>query len=118
MLDDGKKYGADYKEKSPPPLPHGENCQCRLEDMIFQSREWFQAKNTDIANFQTDLGELEKNKFRYYKYQLITDHNEADEAIKLEYRELANYISINPEFKRHIADHLKKYHVASLISTS
>ncbi|MBU2515040.1 hypothetical protein KJ966_27285 [bacterium] len=103
LLDEGKIYGEDFKEKTPPDLPHNEHCQCRLEISINRSRDWFSEKKKVMEDcINSDLGELSRTEYRYYKYALLAHHKEADEQTRKEYKELQENISISDEFKERV----------------
>ncbi len=108
LLDDGKSFGEDYKEKEPPKLPHSDDCQCELVNVNYRSEDWFNVKSKDTTFRQTDLGELEKKDFRFYKYMLIANHKDADEHIKNEYLELAEFISVSEDFKSQVLQQIQK----------
>ncbi len=106
LLDDGKTFGDDYKLKEPPQLPHTENCQCQLQPVVHRSEEWFATKRGTADYELTDLGRLDKNEYRYYKYWLIAHHADADESTRREYWDLADIISVSADFKERVNRHL------------
>ncbi len=105
LLDEGKSFGEDFKEKTPPGLPHNENCRCELVPTLHRSHDWFNQKNKPVETFQTDLGELTRNEYRYYKYSLIIHHPDADEELRADYRELAEGITVSADIKEMLRLH-------------
>ncbi len=99
LLDEGKAFGEDFKEKEPPGIPHNEKCKCELVSTLHRSHDWFNEKNKPAETFQTDLGELTRNEYRYYKFSLIIHHPEASEELRADYRELAEGISVDDKIK-------------------
>lgn len=108
LLDEGKSYGEDFKEKAPPELPHNENCKCELLPTLHRSHDWFNEKKKPVETFETDLGELTRNEYRYYKFSLIIHHPEADEELRADYVELAEGISVSENIKDMIRSHFTK----------
>ncbi len=103
LLDEGKVFGEDFKDKTPPDLPHNEHCQCRMEVSVNRSRDWFSEKKKAVEeSVNSDLGELSRNEYRYYKYALLAQHKEADEQTRAEYAELADHVSISEGFKERV----------------
>lgn len=107
LLDEGRSFGEDFKDKTPPELPHNERCRCELVQVSHRSHDWFNDKNALQEQFDTDLGSLERKEFRYYKYMLISMHPDADETTRSDYQELARGISISPGFEETVVQHLK-----------
>jgi hypothetical protein len=106
IFDEGKLFGDDFKEKTPPSLPHSENCKCKLVSTLHRSHDWFNEKQKPVESFKTDLGELTRNEFRYYKYSLILHHRDAEEEDCAVYKELVEGISVNRDFKEKVRSHL------------
>lgn len=107
LLDDGKRYGDDFKDKHPPELPHAEGCQCGLTEMVQHSHDLFNEKKnrkTPQETFSTNLGELNRDEYRLYKYILISNHKDADENIRKDFAELAEQITVPEEVKEKFLD--------------
>ena len=108
LLDEGKSFGEDFKVKEPPELPHNEHCKCELISTLHRSHDWFNEKNKPAETFPTDLGELTRNEYRFYKYSLIIHHPEASEELRADYRELAEGISVGDNIKKMVRAHFKQ----------
>lgn len=106
LLDEGKIFGEDFKDKSLPELPHGENCQCELTGVIRQSHDWFNNPPEKDEKITTDLGRLERNEYRYYKYMLIAHHQDSEDADRQTYVDLAENVSVAEDFKERVANKL------------
>lgn len=106
LLDEGKLFGDDFKEKTPPPLPHTATCTCQLDNVLHRSYEWFHEKEKTGETYETDLGMLSRAEFRYYKFQLVANHPEADDVLKSEYRDLTLHIAVSPPFKTKVLNHI------------
>lgn len=102
LLDDGRSFGADFKDKTAPELPHAEGCQCELVPTILRSHEWFNSKKKSEETFQTDLGSLNRIEYRFYKYVLIANHADSSEAIREDYLELAKGIEVPDAFREKV----------------
>ena len=105
LLDDGRSFGADFKEKEVPKLPHTEGCQCQISEIVQRSHELFneKGKNKKIQEtLTTDIGELGRDEYRYYKYLLIANHKDANEQIQSDYAELAANVMISEAAKERI----------------
>ena len=68
LLDDEKIFGADFKDKDLPELPHSDKFSCQLANVNWRSHEWFNESRAEKKMTGTDLGELNRNEYRYYKY--------------------------------------------------
>lgn len=109
LLDDGRKFGEDFKDKAPPQLPHSDSCQCSMENIVQHSHEIFQSKKTTAPEtHQTDLGSLTDKEYRYYKYTLIANHPDADESTREDYKDLADHVPVDDSFKKRVEKHLEK----------
>jgi hypothetical protein len=99
LLEEGNIFGENFKDKTPPELPHSEACTCSLTDVIRRSHEWFNepANSGDIV--KTDLGDLERSEYRYYKYMLIAHHRDTDDQTRQDYLDLVSSISVDEDFE-------------------
>ena len=55
---------------------------------------------------ETDLGELNRNEYRYYKYMLIVNHKDSDDQIRQDFQELVKNISVTENFKKRVISHI------------
>ena len=106
LLDDGKIYGTDHKEKHPPQLPHLEGCSCATADISLDTIKLFTDKEKGEQTFPTDLGEVTGTELRYYKYSLIAKHEDTPEVEAKSYSELAKEMAVSEEFKQKVETHL------------
>lgn len=106
LLDDDKSFGDDFKDKTPPTLPHETGCQCEMKPVIHRSHDWFNSKVKQTEKFVTDLGELDRNEFRFFKFKLIVEHKEVNEELKEQYQDLLENISVSEDFKSRIAKYV------------
>ncbi len=106
LLADGKSYGADFKDKNTPKLPHALNCRCLLDDILFRSQEFISPKKEKSKTQASDIGELGLTESRYYKYLLIIHHPEATDRIKENYIELMQGVSIDRDFRQKFENHV------------
>ena len=44
---DGQKFGQQFKEKSPPELPHINGCRCQIVQIYYTSSDVFQGENQE-----------------------------------------------------------------------
>lgn len=107
LLDDSKIFGPDYHDKTPPSLPHEEGCQCELTPNYRRSDDIFHRSAADEKQHQSDLGLLTSKELRFYKYQLIAHHAQAEGKRKQEYLTLAQGIAISEDFKNQTINHLE-----------
>lgn len=111
LLDDGKRYGDDFKDKTPPELPHAEGCRCELTEVVLHSHDLFNekaSKKKPKESFTTDLGELDRDTYRYYKYLLISNHQDSEETVQKEYADLAENIPIPEPLQEKIRNQIIK----------
>jgi len=95
LFEDGKLFGPDYHDKTPPPLPHGPGCECSLQPNYRRADEIFQNKNSLNKPVHTEMGDLSPSELRYYKYLLIARHPDASKEQKEEYQELASRVEVD-----------------------
>jgi hypothetical protein len=107
LLEEGKIFGENFKDKTPPSLPHTVNCTCRLISVLHRSHDWFNEISKEEESFATDLGNLDRMYFRFYKYLLISNHPDADERTKKEYQELADGMNVVQQSKTKALDHIR-----------
>ncbi len=108
LLDEGKTYGEDFKDKTPPQLPHCEGCQCKLEISVNRSRDWFDEKSKKSGEeIDTDLGKLSRNEYRFYKYAILSNHPDADDSVRSDFEDLMNNVSVSDQFKDRVRNQLK-----------
>ena len=101
LLRDGKKYGEDYKDKIPPALCPG--CNCELASLPRLSFKDFQSKDIHTSR-KTDLGELSDNELKYYKYSILASRKDLDEEQAEYYRESLEKFKIEDSFKSKVLD--------------
>ncbi len=106
LIDEGRTFGEDFKEKTPLNLPHCEECTCELVPIFRRSHDWFNQKGESVEMFKTELGELNRNEFRYCKYSLIINHSDANDNLRIEYRELLEKITVSDAFKQQVQTYL------------
>ncbi|OGG97097.1 MAG: hypothetical protein A2527_13160 [Candidatus Lambdaproteobacteria bacterium RIFOXYD2_FULL_50_16] len=106
LLDEGKKYGPFFLEKTPPTLPHCPDCSCHLQDFVSDSQSWFEGK-VPQGKRQTDLGDLADGDWRYYKASLILAHPETDPEIRDQFSLLAESGTADEAFKNRAQAHLR-----------
>lgn len=108
LLDEGKTFGEDFKDKTPPHLPHGAGCQCKLEISVNRSRDWFDEKSKKSEEkIESDLGGLSRNEYRYYKYAILASHPEADDSVRSDYLDLMKNISVSDRFRESVKKQLQ-----------
>ena len=54
---DGTRYGQQFKEKTPPDLPHEHGCRCETTKLFYTSRDVFQG-TSPITKHKSALGDL------------------------------------------------------------
>lgn len=107
LLENGKYFGHDFQNKKAPELPHQENCQCQLTQIIHRSQDLFSPKQKENGNHDSDLGVLAPENARFYDYFLIAHHQEASRELKEEYQDLADNVSLSQEFQKMVKNHLQ-----------
>ena len=107
LLEEGRKFGEDFKDKEPPSLPHTEGCQCSLVNYETRSREWFDRNGKDEREFESDLGGLTEKEKRYYRFALILNKSDQlENEEKEKYAECLDRINISSQFKKRVEEHL------------
>ena len=54
---DGTRYGRQFKQKTPPDLPHENGCRCEITKLFYTSEEVFQG-TSPVAKHKSALGDL------------------------------------------------------------
>ena len=54
---DGTRYGRQFKQKTPPDLPHEQGCRCETTKLFYTSKEVFEG-TTPVAKHKSSLGNL------------------------------------------------------------
>lgn len=106
LLQEGMKFGEDFMDKEPPELPHGPLCRCEVVDLIIGAHDLFTGHDQEMNPSTSDLGRLDADHLRYYKFALIARHPDADEELKEEFRELMTRSRVEPQFKERVEGHL------------
>jgi hypothetical protein len=105
LLDDDRIFGESFKDKVLPELPHEEGCHCVKENYIARSREWF-TEQQNSQSWDSDLGPLNRQEARYYKYALIAEKI-GDDPKADSYKEGMMTIDLKDEFKQKVSDWIK-----------
>jgi len=106
LLDDEKKFGDGFQEKQEPELPHNELCQCKFNNIVQRNYDIFSKKRQPEPLRFSDLGSLEREKARFYKYQLIINHREATAEVRDSYADLLSRLNVDPDFIELVRRHL------------
>ena len=54
---DGTRYGGQFKQKTPPDLPHEQGCRCETTKLFYTSQDVFQG-TSPITKYKSSLGDL------------------------------------------------------------
>ena len=54
---DGTRYGAQFKQKEPPNLPHEQGCRCEITKLFYTSEDVFQG-TSPVTKHKSVLGDL------------------------------------------------------------
>ncbi len=54
---DGTRYGRQFKQKTPPDLPHESGCKCETTKLFYTSEDVFQG-STPVTKYKSALGDL------------------------------------------------------------
>ena len=57
LENDGTRYGAQFKQKEPPNLPHEQGCRCEITKLFYTSEDVFQGTSPVTKN-KSVLGDL------------------------------------------------------------
>ena len=71
---DGQKFGQQYKEKSPPELPHINGCKCQIIQIYYTSSDVFQGESQENLSKPSSLGNINARDARILKQLLLQSH--------------------------------------------
>ncbi|OGH01101.1 MAG: hypothetical protein A2600_11360 [Candidatus Lambdaproteobacteria bacterium RIFOXYD1_FULL_56_27] len=108
LLDDQKKFGSFFQDKTPPALPHEPGCLCHVQEFTADTGLLFKGQTEPELGGQSDLGGLTPTERRYYKYRLIASHPQATKAQQSQFAELAQSLNLGTEFIEKIKTHLEE----------
>lgn len=108
LLDDQKKFGSFFQDKTPPSLPHEPGCSCQTQEFTADSDQLFRGKAEQERGGFSDLGPLNPTERRYYKYRLVASHPQATQEQKSQYAEMAQNLNLGADFIAKINTHLEE----------
>ncbi|MBF0287977.1 MAG: hypothetical protein HQM14_09175 [SAR324 cluster bacterium] len=76
---DGLRFGESFRLKMPPPLPHQDNCQCKVVDLSYTSTEVFDGALRENSFRDTAIGVLNYKEASILKEMLKNLHAEIPE---------------------------------------
>ena len=71
LKEDGQKFGQQFKEKTPPELPHRVGCRCQVVQIYYTSSDVFQGENQGDHTKPSSLGDLKAEDARILKQLLV-----------------------------------------------
>ena len=71
---DGQKFGQQFKEKSPPELPHINGCRCQIVQIYYTSSDVFQGENQENLSKPSSLGNINAGDARILKQLLLQSY--------------------------------------------
>ena len=74
LKEDGQKFGQQFKEKTPPELPHTVGCRCQVVQIYYTSSDVFQGENQENLTKPSSLGNLKAGDARILKQLLIQSY--------------------------------------------
>ena len=74
LKQDGQKFGQQFKEKSPPELPHINGCRCQIVQIYYISSDVFQGESQENLSKPSSLGNINAGDARILKQLLLQSY--------------------------------------------
>ena len=101
LKSDGTRYGRQFKQKSPPDLPHEQGCRCETTKLFYTSEEVFQG-TSPVTKHKSALGDLCSKDALLLKNILLEIKKESMSA---SFEELIEKFEVN-DFSNEIRDNV------------
>lgn len=80
LAQDGVRFGESFRLKEISPLPHNEQCRCKIVNLSYTSEEVFQGALREDTHRESTIGRLDYKEASLLKSMLQNMHTDSDTA--------------------------------------